>query len=176
MEIEIKAFVKNKKDIEKKIKQTGAVLSGTGKQIDIYYNSPVKNIKGSNEYIRLRTKKGKSIFGYHINKKDYTEEHEIEVNDPKKFKQILKLTGFKELGVIEKKRKKFKYKEFEICLDDVKDIGLFIEIETDGKPNEVKEKRESCIELLEKLGISRDNLCNIWLCDIATGKTKFKKR
>ena len=56
----------------------------------------------------------------------------------------------------------------------VKDIGNFLEIEIDGEESEIDEKKAQCIELLEKIGLSKDNLTNkIWLCDIATGKIKY---
>lgn len=176
MEIEIKATIADMEKTEEKLKHVGAKLEKEEQQTDVYYNSPVKNIKGIKEYIRLRVKDKKAIFAYHLNKDDGTEEKEVEISDADKFKEILNLTGFRELGTIEKTRKKFSYNGFAICLDAVKDIGLFIEVEAQGKEAEIAEKREQCLKVLDVLGISRANLSNLWLCDIATGVTKLKSK
>jgi len=56
-------------------------------------------------------------------------EWEDEVKDVKKLEDILLRCGFKLFGIIVKKRRQYKYKDFEINLDNVKGLGRFIEIE-----------------------------------------------
>ena len=179
MEIEIKATFKDKEKIIAALKSLGAVEEKQKHQIDEYYNHPSRDTRESNEYIRLRYKFGgnKGIFAHHINISDgVNEEHEVEVEDIKTFKKILENFGFPLLGVIDKKRETFNLDEFTITLDEVKDIDNFIEIEVDGEESEIEEKKERCYQLLERLGLSRDDVCKgVWLCDIAIGKIKYGK-
>jgi len=177
MEIEIKATFEDKEELVKSLKSIGAVEEKEKHQIDEYYNHPSRDTRETNEYIRLRYKEGENngIFAHHINIADgVNKEFEVPVDDIKSFKQILENLGFPLLGVIDKKRLTFLYNAFKITIDEVKDIGNFVEIEVDGKESEIDEKKAQCIEMLEKIGLSKDNLTNkIWLCDIATGKIKY---
>jgi len=53
----------------------------------------------------------------------------------------------------------------------LRSLNNFIEVEADGEESEIEEKRKECAEMLEKIGIPKENFCDkIWLCDIATGK------
>ncbi|MEA3515363.1 MAG: class IV adenylate cyclase [Nanoarchaeota archaeon] len=172
MEIEIKARLKDKKKVATKLKQLGAEEQKQKHQFDQYYNHPSKDIRETNEYIRLRYlhNKNKGKFCYHVNAGDATKEYEVPVEDINTFKQILKLCGFSPLGLIDKKRRTFDLDSFEITIDEVNGIGDFLEIEIDGEINEVKVKKARCLKLLEKIGLSKQDTCNIWLCDIATRK------
>jgi len=177
MEIEIKATFDNKKDLIKSLKSIGAKQEKTKHQIDEYYNHPSRDTRDTNEYIRLRYKSGedKGIFAHHINIADgVNKEFEVPVADIKTFKQILEGLNFPLLGTIDKKRETFKFEDFIITIDEVKDIGNFIEIELDGNESEIDSKKTRCVELLEKINIPKENICKgVWLCDIATGKIKY---
>ena len=172
MEIEIKAKLKHKEKVADKLKTLGAEEKKQKHQFDQYYNHPKKDIRETNEYIRLRYLYGenKGKFCYHVNAGDATQEYEVPIEDINAFKQILKLCGFSPLGLIDKKRRTFALDAFEITIDEVNGVGDFLEIETEGELNEVKIKKARCIKLLEKIGLSKQDICNLWLCDIATRK------
>ena len=177
MEIEIKATFDNKEKLKKSLKLIGAKEEKVKHQIDEYYNHPSRDTRKTNEYIRLRYKNGENsgIFALHVNIADgVNKEFEVSVGDIETFRQILKGLNFPLLGIINKKRTNFKYKEFTISIDEVKDIGNFLEIETDGEESEIVEKKAKCVKVLKELGLSEKNLCKkVWLCDIATGKIKY---
>ncbi len=177
MEIEIKAKFEDRGAIESRLRELGAVEEKQKHQIDEYYNHPSRDTRKTKEYIRLRYKPGskQGVFAYHVNLQDgVNREHEVSVDDIAVFKQILSGFGFPILGVIDKQRKVYSLDSFTITIDEVKDIGNFVEIEVDGSEYEISEKKEECAKMLEKLGISRDAIRNdIWLCDIATGKSKL---
>lgn len=177
MEIEIKAKFDDKEKIKESLNSIGANQEKTKHQIDEYYNHPSRDTRETKEYIRLRYNYGenKGIFAHHINISDgVNKEFEVPIEDVKTFKEILNGLNFPLLGVIDKKRETYKFNKFIITIDEVKDIGNFIEIEVDGEESEIEEKKAQCIELLEKIGLSRDDICdNVWLCDIATGKIKY---
>jgi adenylate cyclase class 2 len=178
MEIEIKALCKDKEKVKAHLKKIGAQMKGQKHQIDEYYNHPSRDTRTTKEYIRLRYKpqENKGIFAYHLNIRDgVTKEFEVEVNNLETFKDILKNLNFKLLGVIDKERESYTFEKFSITIDAVKNIGTFVEIETEGEENEADEKQNACVALLEKIGLTKHDLCqNVWLADIATGKTIWK--
>ena len=180
MEIEIKARFTEKERVENGIIKAGGEKKGEKHQIDQYYSHPVRGMtverlgREINEYIRLRKNFGddKGIFAYHVNVKEgVTDEHEVEVSNVEKFKKILALSGFKELGIIDKKRQTFSLNGFKITVDEVKDVGNFVEVEIQGEEHEISDKKAECLQILELIGLSKDDVCEgIWLCDIATGR------
>lgn len=177
MEIEIKAKFDNKKIIESRLRELGAIEEKQKHQIDEYYNHPARDTRKTNEYIRLRYKPGaqEGIFAYHVNISDgVNKEHEVNVGDIAMFKQILAGFNFPLLGTIDKQRKVYSLDGLKITLDEVKDIGNFVEIEAEGNEAEIEQKKAECINMLKKIGLSKENLCKgIWLCDIATGRSKL---
>lgn len=149
----------------------GAVKIGKKQQVDQYFNPPHDDFRGTKKYIRLRIENGKGIFAYHENlEKSLTKEIETAVENPQSLNELLESLGFQKLGLIDKKREKFKMGEFYICLDVVKGIGTFVEIETDGNEDDWEKKRAECISLLKKLGLDESFLTDEYLCDIATRK------
>ena len=179
MEIEVKATYNNKEKLRESLKKLGAKQEKTKHQIDEYYNHPSRDTRKTNEYIRLRYNTGENLgtFAHHINIADgVNKEFEVGIDNLEVFKKIINNFGFQLLGVIDKERETYKLEEFSITLDDVKDVDNFIEIEVDGEESEISEKKEKCLKILEKLGISRNKVTKgVWLCDIATGKIKWEK-
>ena len=179
MEIEIKATFEDKAKLKSKLESLGAKVEKVKHQVDEYYNHPSRDTRKTKEYLRLRFKprETKAVFAYHVNIADgVTKEYEVPIENLPTFKEILKGLNFPLLGVIDKKRETYRLGEFIISIDEVKDIDNFIEIEVDGEEYEIAEKKTQCIAMLEKLGLSKKNLCqNVWLCDIATGKITYKK-
>ena len=178
MEIEIKALCKDKGKVKQHLQAIGAKMKGQKHQIDEYYNHPSRDIRKTKEYIRLRykPKEDKGIFAYHLNIQDgVTKEFEVDIANLETFKDILKNLNFPLLGVIDKERETYAFQEFTITIDAVKNIGTFVEIETQGEKDEIDAKKASCIAMLERIGLTKKDLCqNVWLADIATGKTKWK--
>jgi len=173
MEIEIKAKCNEDKFnfLKEKIVELGGVKAKDKHQVDQYYNLPQEDLRGTKRYIRVRQEGEGAILAFHENVNEgLTNEYEIHVSDNKILETILEKFGLKKLGLIDKYREKFDLNEFEICLDKVKDIGTFVEIETDGDESDWKEKRQKCIDLLKKIGLTESDLTNEYLCDIATKK------
>lgn len=173
MEIEIKARCTDYKSVEDKLKQLKAILKKESRQIDEYYNAPNRDIRKTKEYLRLRNNFGenKGTFAYHVNIADgVNDETEVDISDIQKFRKILHTFGFNLLGTIDKHRKKFQLGEFIVTLDDVNNGGSFIEVEGDGTEQDIEHIKSNCLKLLEQLGVPKENQCNVWLCDIATGK------
>ena len=173
MEVEIKVKCDESEfdRIRQKITELGGTKANEKRQKDQYYNLPQKDLRGTREYIRVRDEGDETVLAFHRNISDgLTHEYETSVGNKKMLDIILENFGLTKLGLIDKYREKFLLNEFEICLDKVKDIGTIVEIETDGNEQNWEEKQKSCIELLTKLGLSKNKQSKEYLCDIATRK------
>jgi adenylate cyclase, class 2 len=173
MEVEIKAKCDESKfdSLKEKIIELGGVKAKDKHQVDQYYNLSHEDLRGTKKYVRVRQEGDGAILAFHENvNKGLTNEYETKVEDNKMLEIILEKFGLKKLGLIDKYREKFDLNEFEICLDKVKNIGTFVEIETDGNESNWEEKRNDCINLLKKIGLDEKDLTNEYLCDIATKK------
>ena len=87
----------------------------------------------------------------------------------------MELIKYKEVAVVNKKRIKTKYKDMEIVLDRVKNLGEFIEVEkiVKHKDHEVRKNIQKglCV-FLETLGIARKDLLVNHKYDIMIFKKK----
>jgi adenylate cyclase class 2 len=69
---------------------------------------------------------------------------------------ILSSLGFFPVATVSKKRKNFRLGDFYISLDEVRDLGHFIEVEIGVKDSRnFHEKVESIFRFMGKLGIAR---------------------
>ncbi|MCR5026750.1 MAG: class IV adenylate cyclase [Methanobrevibacter sp.] len=178
IEVEVKAKIDNFEDMEKKLKNLGAIKSKKEFQEDIYFNSPIVDFAKTDEALRIRTtteNKNNNIFitykGPKIDPKSKTrEEIEITIEDSEKCSKIFEHLGFKKVRSVRKNRQYYTYENFEISLDDIDGLEPYMEIEialNDGEDyNEAQNKifelfsqldiedgfeRTSYLELLEKL-------------------------
>jgi predicted adenylyl cyclase CyaB len=138
-EIEILVRVnENLDEIKDKFKEFEYL--GVSRVIDEYYYDPKRdnlkpNNKGEiNECLRIRNSSGK----YYITYKDdvfendkwlYSNEYESLIDDIDAIREIFKHLGFKKLLEIDNTKEKYKYNDYEIVLENVKDLGIFMEVE-----------------------------------------------
>lgn len=176
MEVEIKArcFESAFPGIRNKLLSMGAEKVGEKRQLDQYYNPPHADFRGTKKYIRLRKDSDKAVFAYHENlERGLTRELESSVGNVVAFEQLLESLGFTKLGLIDKRREEFKLGDFSVCLDVVKGIGAFIEIETESDQSNWEQKHSQCIDLLKRIGLDEYSLTDEFLCDIATNSPSF---
>lgn len=162
VEVEIKVKIDNFDTIKKTLLRVGK-LSKSVRQIDEYYVPCHRDFFSHKpypiEWLRIRTNPDGSIFEYDksLNKKDgsqyYAEEYETKISQPDELRKILKFLDFRKITTIDKHREYWNCGNFEVCLDGVKGLGLFIEVEAKGEFKDVKKAREECIGFLDKLGV-----------------------
>lgn len=170
-EVEIKAKINNLAEIEAILQKEGCVFTEPVKHIDTVYVEKVGTFEDfmSNTYFpRVReTSTGKTIFTFKkdrdLTKTDRLDkvEYEVEVSNKEIFEKILAEFGLHPAVTTTKTRTKTKYGEYEICLDDVVGLGVYIEIEKDA-PDEVsyEELHEELAKILESWGVDRSNFVN----------------
>ena len=163
IEVEVKAKIENFQDMEKKLENLGAIKSKKEFQEDIYFNSPIVDFAKSDEALRIRTTKennNTNIFitykGPKIDSESKTrEEIEIGIENSEKCSKIFEHLGFVKVRSVKKNRQYYKYKKFEISLDDVEGLSPYMEIEIaleDGTDYSIAQ--EKIFELFAKLGIT----------------------
>ncbi len=133
IEIEVKGRINNEKEFEKRIKEIGASFLGEEHHIDIYFSHPCRDFKQSDEALRIRVKNSYyeiTYKGRKIDSKTKTrEEITARVYDLENMIRILNKLGFSTVAKIVKHRKKYIVDNFVICIDNVENLGKFVEIE-----------------------------------------------
>lgn len=158
LEIEVKGYADNLIKIEKELQNMGGMFLKEEAHRDEYFDTKERNLINKDKALRIRTIDGEQFFltykGPKIDTKTKTrEEIEISVSNSVDTGSILKRMGFERIAVIEKIRKKYELAGYKICLDNVKDMGKFIEVETTGE--KIKELRDQILGIIKKLGIEK---------------------
>lgn len=171
IEIEVKLEIeKNKYDglIEYFKKENTKQINK--KQHDIYFSPENPQFFGGDiddECIRIRAQKDKYVLCYKKiyfgeNESDiHIVEYETEVSNLEATINILKGVRINKICEVKKNRNSFIYKNlFEISLDEVEDLGYFIEIEIYDKDIPVKEANQLLLEFVKEmnLDITKRNL------------------
>lgn len=164
MEIELRARILDSALLEKKLNQLPGIVEkkSNERQVDIYLMQ--ESDKERRMVIRIRknyekdeamlTFKGKSSGDQDIAWQDY----DTIIKDPDRLERLLVDNGYVYVCLIDKVRQSFNYKEFEINVDNIRDLGLFIEIEKQGNEEQVDSIKEEIIELLKIFGVSKTEI------------------
>ncbi|MFZ2149859.1 MAG: class IV adenylate cyclase [Minisyncoccia bacterium] len=164
-EVEIKANLKNKEEIKKKLEDMGCSFSSELNQIDhifipegVPFPPPL-----TTPVLRVRNQNDKYFFTLKISQSGRQDsiERELEITDGEMMIGILKLLKWRETIIVDKKRLKTKFQDMEIVLDDVKDLGDFIEAEkitTNENSEDRKKIQDELCDFLETLGVAKEDL------------------
>lgn len=158
IEVEIRARVKDFNYIKEKLKNENARFLKDEIQEDIIFGHDsfldenkmvveggfIARIRTIDENISLEFKEiRRNSGGIEISSKLSNKEQGI---------ILLNKLNFKEAFTVLKTRETYSYDDFIVCLDGVKDLGNFIEIEKNIQEKTEKEKvRKECIALLNKI-------------------------
>ncbi|MGY5858231.1 MAG: class IV adenylate cyclase [Candidatus Thorarchaeota archaeon] len=174
-EVEVKLPVTDGEAMKQKILQAGGVPLNTDLQIDSYYDHPCRSFSETDESVRVRRRtltedslikeSGHSPVeltykGPKIDKKTKTRiEYTIDLEDHESINKILLSTGFKLVANITKTREFFDIGGITASLDDVTDVGLYIELEliADGE-DVMKEARNKIMTLVKDLGLDERDM------------------
>ena len=158
-EIEIKLPLKNPGKVILVLDRIAQVIGKNIVQKGTYYVPKHRDFLSETypfEWLRIReTDKGavlnyKHFYPENVNVTDYCDEFQTKIEDAKAMKKILASLDFKEIVVVEKTRHKWLYKDVKIAVDEVKELGWFIELEAEN-PVDPKETKEYLRKVLEEL-------------------------
>ena len=160
-EIEIKAKLVNKSMVIKNLKKLGCVFEKPITQEDVVYTKLAGTLKKfrKNEYfLRIRIKNKKKIL-FTIKKRMSNDldaiEHEFEISSKEEMEKTLFMIGFQKAVEIKKTRIITHYNGSEICIDEVKNLGSFIEMETLTKKGNAEKIQDTMFSFFESIGIDK---------------------
>jgi len=163
-EVEVKAKLRNRESILKKLKDLGCSFSENLHQIDEIFieKDAVFPTKLGTPVLRVRAENDRYLFTLKMqqtNRQDCIE-REMEIEDGPKMVEIIKMLGWKQVPTVDKNRIKTKLGDIEVVLDEVKDLGEYIEAEKVLTSNDQEERikvQNELYDFLEELGIPRED-------------------
>jgi adenylate cyclase class 2 len=163
-EVEVKAHLRNRKEVIKKLEDFGCKFSEELHQVDSIFipeGKPFPEPLGT-PALRIRRENDKILFTLKITQTGRQDciERELEIKDGDKMIEIVKLLKFYEIPSVDKKRIKTHVKDIEVAIDTVKDLGEFIEAErivTHVDPEERKKIQEELFDFLGTIGIKKED-------------------
>ncbi|HEY4493562.1 MAG TPA: class IV adenylate cyclase [Candidatus Paceibacterota bacterium] len=161
-EIEVKMRVADMGALEQALTARGCVLGESMKQEDVIYGEPENNIyektKLGHVAIRIRNQDGKFELTAKKNLSGELDniEYELEIMDRDQMHAILVAIGWVPIVEVKKTRRKAKLGEYEVCLDEVEELGNFAELEKLTSDNaDPVSIQEQLLQEMESLGVSR---------------------
>lgn len=143
-----------------------AEFIGEKHQIDVYYSPKTESFYDRGDRcLRVRTENGRSILSYkqlHSENagEQFIEEYETYVEDPQIVDHILSALGYKSEIIVDKHRIEYCTDTgFVIALDNVLNLGFFIEIENRNESDSLESRNQRLVEFVQQLNldISRRN-------------------
>jgi len=162
-EIEIKVKVDDAAPIIALMEREGR-YEGEVKQADEYFTPAHKDyvsVFPVTEWLRLRDEGGKfsiNYKNYHLDGEGrglYCDEVETRIDAIDKMETIFKALDFRPLVKVEKLRRKWIYKDYEIAIDSVTGLGSFVEIEFNGRSTDPKRTTSEMVEFLRGLNVGK---------------------
>ena len=171
LEAELKASLGDlpAEELAARARELGFLPEEQVQERDVYFNGTERDFRRTDEALRLRSVRRlpdgpwESLVTYKGPKLDRVSnartEYETGVSDGETAQKLLEALGYRPLAVVDKVRRTCRLDQVTLCLDEVTDLGGFLELEL-LVPGE--EQREAAVErllaLLEELGVSRDRL------------------
>ncbi len=163
-EIEIKVQIESDTELLAFLKREAKPVKEE-RQIDTYFSPKEKSFLTQDpvkEWLRLRDENGVQSINYkywHYNqegKTNHCDEYETEIEDSEQLKSILKALHFEPIITVDKSRQSYLFKDYEISLDHVKELGAFVEIELKSdKAQDPQQVTDEMIEFLRKFNVGK---------------------
>ena len=139
-EIEVKIKLDSVEEAKEKIRSLGVTWSETKTQTDSYYRikDQVNATQRPGSYILRIRREGKASFTMKVltDKYGVWEEYETEIKDADALEKILFKVGFVNVLTLHKKRTSGKYEDLSLEIDQIKELGDYLEAEAIGTDSE----------------------------------------
>ena len=180
-EIEIKLPVKNPDDIKEQLRSRGFQEKAIIRECDMYYNSLYHDVKKLGEALRIRKSKdlstgkiqaqinfkGKKLDRISMSRQEY----ETLIEDPDAMEKILIALGFEPAAGVQKTRCYMEYGNMTACLDQVDNLGNFLELEMIASRKSMREQYLQTMEtFINELGFSMEDTVNTSYLSMLAGE------
>lgn len=139
-----------------------ATHRGRTTQVDTYFDHPERSFHDTDEALRIRrehpangTPEGSVTYkGPVVDTESKTrEEFETRVHDAAAMEWILIKLGFTRVAAVHKERDRYDVNGYVVTLDQVDDLGEFVEIETTGEEADIEALRAGAQDVVTALGL-----------------------
>lgn len=183
-EVEVKIPIDNVEEMTQKLIDSGAKALNSEVQVDTYFDHPCRTFVETDEAVRVRTRRPLdeqeltttfppnelTYKGPKLDEKTKTRvEYTTGIDDTDQLTSILVSLSFKPIANVRKKRTFFDLRDITISIDDVEDVGLFLELESIAHhKDEMESAKETIFEILTELGLDpertvRDSYLEMYL-------------
>ncbi len=166
MEIEIRARINNLDNFLVALNKLPGIKTKkmSARQVDTYLKHSLD--KERKIIFRIRRKANKAIFtlktkSQHDKKDVAWKDIDIQFDEPDRLEDILLNSGYEYVVLIDKVRDSFQYQKYEINIDNIRDLGYFVEIECmcdQNKSKVIDSEIVSMREILLSLGCENDDI------------------
>ncbi|MFW9887374.1 MAG: class IV adenylate cyclase [Candidatus Thorarchaeota archaeon] len=185
-EVEVKIPLEETERLEAALLEIGARKLNTETQVDAYFDHPCRSFPRTDEAIRIRSRQPHSDdkqmisddrppneMTYKGPKVDPLSKTRVELSvgldDSREAGLILAHLGFKAIAEVTKIRSFYAIRDITISIDDVIDVGIFLELERVVEhENQIASAREDIFEVVRELGLKpersiRDSYLEMYL-------------
>lgn len=168
-EVEVKVPV-SLDAVRGRLADVGADHRETVSQLDTYYDAPHRDLGTSDEALRVRTERRnestRTLLTYKgplaDNRSKSRREIETVVEEESALTTLLEELGFEPVATVEKDRERYRLDGYTVALDCVRDLGEFVEVETEA--SNIDPARDGAMAILERLDIDpRDRIRTSYL-------------
>jgi adenylate cyclase class 2 len=170
-EVEVKIPLQDTEPLRVALLDIGGKKLNTETQVDAYYDHPCRSFQKTDEAVRIRTRQPHPDvhsfmdpsmplieMTYKGPKVDPLSKTRVELSvgldDDRSTGLILKQLGFKAVAEITKIRSFYSIRRVTVSIDDVIDVGQFLELErVVNDENEIEEAREDLFSIIKELGL-----------------------
>ncbi len=174
-EVEVKIPLQETGQLRAALLEIGARKLNTETQVDAYYDHPCRSFPDTDEAIRIRSRQPDpdnhravlddrpltemTYKGPRIDPLSKTRvELSVGLDDSKEAGLILKQLGFKEVAEVTKIRAFYAIRDITVSIDDVIDVGLFLELErVVDDENQIESARNDIFEVVRELGLNPED-------------------
>ena len=177
-EIEIQVELQNIKPLRDFLEERGKFLYESH-QIDEYYTPAHRDFaakKPVSEWLRIRREdqKPSSItykkWHYDADGRNmcFCDEYETEIGDGGQMQKIFEALDLKRVTRVDKKRRCYTFKDYEIAIDEVKNLGSFVELEykseKEAEPDQIIKEMVSFLKTLNVGKILKNEVGYAYQC------------
>ncbi|MGB9688079.1 class IV adenylate cyclase [Thermogutta sp.] len=165
LEVEFKFRDVDLASVEKRLCELHAVPEGVREEVDLYFAHPARDFSRTDEALRIRRIGDRNWITYKGPKIDSVSKTRDEIELPladgreawESWKRLLERLGFRPVRQVAKRRKRFLLDwegwAIEISLDEVADLGVFVELEIVCQHEKMAAARDALSRLAAELGL-----------------------
>jgi adenylate cyclase class 2 len=170
LEVEMKFAVADFAAIEQRLKDRQAGADEAIDEADQYFNAPDRDFAHTDEAFRLRRIGPKNMLTYKGPKAAGPVKTRTEIEVPiaegpvaaEEMSRLLVHLGYRPVAVVHKRRRIFHLRRdgfaLEVCLDEVTEVGQFVEVEIVTPPEHKTEAEKVLQATAAELGLDMDHL------------------